>query len=119
MVGRHEMSRWILLVEIFVDDGRLIDYSIAVIQGRNFGVRIEFQKILWLVFEIYFIEFVGKLFFCQDNPCPMGVRSTVTGVQFHEAYLLMPYLASYRRDDNVRTIGFWLEIDPEAHHQPD
>ena len=49
----------------------------------------------------------------------MGVGSTVAGVQFHEAYLLMPYLASYHRDDNVRTIGFWLEIDPEAHHQPD
>ena len=49
----------------------------------------------------------------------MGVGSTVARVQFHEVYLLMPYLASYHRDDNVKTIGFWLEIDPEAHHQPD
>ena len=49
----------------------------------------------------------------------MGVGSTVAGVQFHEANLLMPYLASYHRDDNVKAIGFWLEVDPEVHHQPD
>ena len=89
MVGRHEMRRWILLVEIFVDDGRLIDYSIAVNQGRNFSVRIDLQKIFRFVLEIHFDEFVGNIFFRQDNPCPMGIGSTVTGVQFHEAHLLM------------------------------
>ena len=121
MVGRHETDRRIFLIEIFVDDGRFINDPIAVNYNGNFGVRIEFQKIPWLVFEIYFFEFVGNLFFRQDNPCPMGVGSTVTGVKFHEAHLLMPYLASYHRDDNVSdyVIDFCLEVDPEVHRRPD
>ena len=31
----------------------------------------------------------------------MGVGSTMAGVKFHEAHLLMPYLPPYHQDDNV------------------
>ena len=31
----------------------------------------------------------------------MGVGSTMAGIKFHEAHLLMPYLPSYHQDDNV------------------
>ena len=89
MIVGHEAGRGILLVEIFVDNGRFVNDSLAVNQGRNFAVRIDLQKVLRFVFEIHFDELVWNLFFRQDNPCPVRVGSAVAGIKLHEIILLI------------------------------
>ena len=88
LIARHERDVVELFVEIFVDHGRLVDDAVAVDQHRHFAVGVLLDQILGFVLEIDFDRFIGNFLFGQDNPCPVGVGSSVAGVKFHGANLL-------------------------------
>jgi len=65
----------IFLFQVFVDDRGFVDDGVAIYQYGNFAVGVSFKQLFRLVFEIAFDELVGYLFFRQDKPCPVGIRS--------------------------------------------
>jgi hypothetical protein len=65
----------IFLFQVFVDDRGFVDDGVAIYQHGNFAVGVSFKQLFGLVFEIAFDEFIGNLFFRQDKPCPVGIRS--------------------------------------------
>ena len=75
-ISRQQRDGGKFFVEILVDNRRFVDDSFAVDEDGNFGVGIYFKKIFRFVFEIDFNEFVRKIFFRQDNPCPVCVGSS-------------------------------------------
>jgi hypothetical protein len=74
-VLRHKRYLRIFLFQVFVDDRRFVDDGVAIYQYGNFAVGVSFKQLFRLVFEIAFDELVGYLFFRQDKPCPVGIRS--------------------------------------------
>ena len=84
LIARHERHVGKFLVEIFVNHRRLVDDPVAIYQHRHFAVGILLNQIFRLVLEIDFDLFVRDVFFGQDNPCPVGVGSSLAGVEFHE-----------------------------------
>ena len=82
-IAGHQANRGKYFLEVFVDDGRLIDYPAVVHQHRYFTIRISRQQILGFVLEIDLDQLVGKFLFRQDNPCPVCVRSAMAGVELH------------------------------------
>jgi hypothetical protein len=88
-VGGHELKLGKFFIEILVDHRRFVDDAIAVDQHGHLAVGILLQQIFRLVFEIDLDEIVGNFLFGQDNPCPVGVGSSVAGVEFHEDSLLV------------------------------
>jgi hypothetical protein len=79
-----------LLFQVFVDDRRFVDNTVAVDQHRHFAVGILSGQVFRFVLEIYFDEIIGNFLLRQDNPCPVGVGSGVAGIEFH----VVPSLSS-------------------------
>ena len=74
-VLRHKRYFRKFLFQVFVDDRGFVDDGVAIYQHGNFAVGVSFKQLFRLVFEIAFDELVGDLFFRQDKPCPVGIRS--------------------------------------------
>jgi hypothetical protein len=74
----------IFLFQVFVDDRGFVDDGVAIYQYGNFAVGVSFKQLFRLVFEIAFDELVGYLFFRQDKPCPVSVRSGTIRKQPHK-----------------------------------
>ncbi len=91
-IGGHEPNLGKLLLQVFVDDRRLVNNTVAGDQHRHLAVGILSQQIFGLVLEIDLDELVRDLFFGQDNPRPVGVGSGVAGVKLHGAVLLMRFV---------------------------
>jgi len=79
----HERDVGILFFQVFVDDSGFVDDRIAVNEHRHLGVRVQLQEFLGFVLEVDLDQLIGKLFFCQDDPRPVRVRSGVAGIYFH------------------------------------
>ena len=82
-IFRHERHSGIFFVEVFVDDRRLVNDRVAVYQHRHLAVGIQLEQLPGFVLKVAFDEIVGELFFRQDKPCPVGVRSSVARIEFH------------------------------------
>lgn len=83
----HKRYLGVFFFEVFVDNRGFVDDRFSVHQHGNFAVRIELEKVLGLIFEIALDQFVGKLFFGQDKPCPVRVGSRAVGKKFHQHHL--------------------------------
>ena len=75
-ISRQQRDGGKFFVEILVDDRRFVNDSVAVDEDGNFRVGVYFEQVFRLVFEVDFNEFVRKIFFRQDNPCPVRVGSS-------------------------------------------
>jgi hypothetical protein len=62
-IAGHQANLGKSFVEVFVNDGRLINYPAVVDQYRYFTVRISRQQILRFVLEIDLDQLVGKFLF--------------------------------------------------------
>src|SRR5688572_2537398 len=82
-IGGHERDLGKLLFQVLVDDRRFVDDTVAVDQYRHFAVGILSGQVFGFVLEIYLDEIIGNFLLRQDNPCPVGVGSGVTGIEFH------------------------------------
>ena len=54
--------------------------------------RVVVKKVSRLIFKVDLNEVVGEPLFRQDNPCPVGVRSRMAGIEFHRSTLLVVML---------------------------
>ena len=89
MIGGQQPRRRIFLVQIFIDNRRLVDHCVAIDDDRHLGVGIKVKKVLGFVLEIDLDKLIGDFFLRQDNPCPVGVRSGVASEEFHRDGLLV------------------------------
>lgn len=83
----HQRHAGILFFEILIDDSGLVNNRIAVHQHRNLAIGIQSEKVFGLVAEIAFYQLEGNLFFRQDNPCPVSVRSGTVREELHGSHL--------------------------------
>ena len=82
-IARHQPNLRKLFFQIFVENGRFVNHAVAVDQHGHFAVGILPDEIFRLVLKIDFDQFASELFFRKDNPCPVGVGSSMCGVEFH------------------------------------
>ena len=84
-IFRHERYRGKFFLQVFIDDRRLVDHRIAVLQHGDFAVRIALEQLFRFVLQVALDELVRDVLFGQDNPCPVGVGSRLIGKQFHDS----------------------------------
>ena len=84
---RHESYFGVFLFEVLIDDRGFVNDRLVIHQHGNFAVRIEFEKLPGLVFEIALDEFIRNFLFGQDKPCPVRVRSRAVRKELHTRHL--------------------------------
>ena len=82
-IARHEPNLRKFFFQILVQNSRFVNHAVAVDQHGHFAVGILSDEIFRLVLKIDFDQFTRELFFRKDNPCPVGVGSSMCGVEFH------------------------------------
>ncbi len=78
-IYRHKGNVGIFLIQIFVDDRRLVDDGVAIHQDGNLSVRVKLEQLFGFIAEIAFDQLKREMFFRQDKPCPVGIRSGAVG----------------------------------------
>src|SRR5690606_36377591 len=82
-IGRPQLPRREALVDVLVDDVRLVQDQVALDQDRNLAVRIHDRDVLGLVVEIDVADLEVHALLEQHEAAALRERASRAGIQHH------------------------------------
>src|SRR5690606_2599147 len=82
-VGGHQLRMREALIDVFVDDVRLVQYEIALDQDGHLTVRIHYRDIFRLVVQVDIADFEVHAFFEQHKAAALRKGAGGSGIEHH------------------------------------
>ena len=112
-VGRHQLRMREALVDVLVDDVRLVQDQVALDQDRHLAVRIHHRDVFGLVEQVDVADLEVHALFEQHEAAALGERAGGAGIENHHGLQFLQETKGVRRSGAPLDRHFRAGATPE------